>query len=173
LNGPVRQGEVLVVLYSPRATIFNSLAIMISKELEIVERPYLDGRMTEKGQITAHGVVIAQNGQEATELDADITANKWRAGLVQRWDLDIANAENVDQKINLANAQYSQKIFDLQAADQHDRIKQARKFIDAQKRILADFLSRLTLKAPRAGTFTAAVAEGSFLKQGQKIGELK
>ena len=170
-SGSVQLGTPLYVLKSLRLLERKNHLSILRKKIEIAERPFLDGRVSEeiemikaKSQDLKTAYDDAVKIKDNTQVESDILGNIDKDKLYGVIDYALK------AHVSLLEAELSVRQTQRKSQDALDKIQLAKSKLEFHEMILAQLESALTINSPAEGNFKSFVAPGLYIKRGHILG---
>ena len=172
-DGPIGVGQSLYTLHSYQVDSFQLRLSAFSQEIEIAERPFLDGRVDAQINLLSAKVAnLADLQLQLTKTLSEFNFIKEESDAVTPNQIYGAQAD-IDRGAN--DYLIAKSAFDSaakQKQDAQDKIALARQHIADMQTLLNSMMARLAIKSTTAGLFVSRVHAGDFVKKGHILGSV-
>jgi multidrug resistance efflux pump len=172
LEGTVEKGQALAKLSSPRLRWLESRLRASVDELDIEERAFKDGRVTQTKDNVGRRVVSAQSDVDAWRKLLDYVIEGVKHGQFTEFQSNGARKKKEEAQLSLVQAErdliQTEGTFD----DLKDRIEISRARLLEETKAMLRQDQQLEIVAPAAGLFVARVGLGGFVAIGDPIGSI-
>lgn len=172
-NGRVKSGDLLFSLKSYKLLERRNHLSLLSEQIAISERPFLDGRVNEQIEMIKKKAVdfstmndAAQKVLEEERRQSEVLGNNqdsYRSAVVNALQTHSAY---LDADLSAHQAERKQK-------DAQDKIQLAKSKLDFHEKVLGELEETMMVKSGANGIFRSLVVTGLFVRKGHILGTLE
>lgn len=171
--GSVTEGQQLARLRCPRLERLASSLTAMETHIEIIERPFHDGRLDEEIDGMNDKIALLVDVVEKYESQLSMVEAEYEAGAKTLEDLNTANIMLFQAKAAAIDGRLSASQATRKKDDLFDKINTAKLNLRRERAFLETMVANLTITSPVSGSFEPNVATGHFVKLGDPIGEIE
>ena len=171
-SGPVAAGQRIAVFRSPVLERLDASLKAMQTHIEILGRPFTDGRIDEEIQMYNDKVAALTEALTENQKEQAIISDEVMTGAVARLELVKCNSAIATAKSTLLDAQITASQAVRKKNDLQEQINVASFKLQREAAFLQEMAASLSVNSPTIATFEPAVLLNSFLRKGHVVGTL-